>query len=208
MNLLQQLNQELADIVGRVRPTLVQVQDGGRGAGAGAVWHPDGLVVTNAHVVAASRKRGVQPLVALPDGRRLAAQLLAYDEERDIAALKISAHDLPTIELGDSRQLRPGDWVIAVGHPWGVVGAATAGSVITVGPSPELPYRGELIQVGLHMRPGHSGGALVDRLGRLVGINCMMAGPDVGLAVPTHVVTTFLRRALNKPNATPDAKHL
>lgn len=200
MNLLQQLNQELADIVGRVLPTLVQVQDGGRGAGAGAVWRHDGLVVTNAHVVAAGRRRGRAPIVSLQDGRQLEARVLAYDEERDIAALKIPAQGLPTLTLGDSRQLRPGDWVIAVGHPWGVFGAATAGAVITVGPAFELPYRGDLIQVGLHMRPGHSGGAMVDQQGRLVGINCMMAGPDVGLAVPTHVVTHYLRRALDKPS--------
>ena len=62
-----------------------------------------------------------------------------------------------------------------------------------MGPSPEVPYRGDLIQVGLHMRPGHSGGALVDGSGRLHGVNTMIAGPDVGLAVPVHEVAAFLK---------------
>ena len=65
-----------------------------------------------------------------------------------------------------------------------------------MGPPPEIPTRGELIQVGLHLRPGHSGGPLVDINGRLVGINTMIAGPDVGLAVPIHVVKAFLRHNL------------
>jgi S1-C subfamily serine protease len=78
-----------------------------------------------------------------------------------------------------------------------VTGAATAGVVIGVGLPPEMPsFRRELIQVSLHLRPGHSGGLLMDGYGRLVGINTMMAGPDVGLAVPVHVVKRFLRQTL------------
>ena len=65
-----------------------------------------------------------------------------------------------------------------------------------MGPSGEVPYRGDLIQVGLHMRPGHSGGALVDGTGRLHGVNTMIAGPDVGLAIPVHVVADFLKSRL------------
>ena len=105
--------------------------------------------------------------------------------------------DLPTVELGRSEQLQPGQWVLVLGHPWGVVGAVTAGVVIDVGVPPEMPFLGrELIQVGLHLRPGHSGGPLVDARGRLVGINTVMAGPDVGLALPVHLVKGFLRRSL------------
>ena len=79
----------------------------------------------------------------------------------------------------------------------GVSGAVTAGAVIDVGGSVEgsLPH-GELIQIGLHLRPGHSGGPLVDVQGRLVGINTMINGPDVGLAIPLHTVKDFLREAL------------
>ena len=79
--------------------------------------------------------------------------------------------DLPTIKIGNSQQVRPGQWVVALGHPWGVTGATTAGMVIGVGrPVENLPFDGDLIQVGLHLRPGHSGGPMVDSDGRLVGI--------------------------------------
>jgi S1-C subfamily serine protease len=71
----------------------------------------------------------------------------------------------------------------------------TVGSVIAVGAPPEMPqFRGELLQVGLHVRPGYSGGPLVDAHGHLVGLNMMMAGPDVGLAIPLPVIKAFLHR--------------
>lgn len=192
-NMLQQLNAEMASLVEDVRRSLVQIRNGRGGAGAGTIWHPEGLILTNAHVAG---RRSLQAV--LPDGRTFPARLLAHDATLDLAALRVDARDLPTIELGESRQLQPGHWVLALGHPWGVLGAATAGVVIGLGPSPEMtiPQR-ELIHVGLHLRPGHSGGPLVDVNGRLVGINTMMAGPDVGVAVPVHLVKGFLRRALN-----------
>jgi S1-C subfamily serine protease len=191
-NLLQQLNDELAGVAERARRALVNISNGRRGDGAGTIWHPDGLILTNAHVV-----RLHSPRVTLPDGRTLPARLLAHDSNLDLAALAVDAQGLPAIELGDSQQLQPGQWVLAMGHPWGVAGAATAGVVIGLGPSLEMAMPGrELIHVGLHLRPGHSGGPLVDIAGRLVGVNTMMAGPDVGLAVPVHVAKTFLRQAL------------
>lgn len=192
MNLIHDLNQEMAALVGRARESLVQIQNGRRGAGAGTVWHPAGLVLTNAHVIGRHRHNGLH--VTFADGRTLPASVLAADKNRDLAALSVDGADLPVVELGDSRQLRPGDWVLAVGHPWGVHGAVTAGTVIDTGPPPELRWSGgDLLQVSLHLRPGHSGGPLVDGTGRLVGINMMIAGPDVGLAIPVHTVKAFLR---------------
>jgi serine protease Do len=191
--LLQQLNLEMSTTVENIRRSLVKISNGRHGAGAGTLWHPDGLIITNAHVV----QRG--PInVILPDGRTLPARRLASDEARDVAALAIDATGLPTIELGNSKQLQPGDWVLALGHPWGVSGAVTAGMVIDVGQPLEISaFKREMIQIGLHLRPGHSGGPLVDADGRLVGINTMMAGPDVGLAVPVHVVKNFLHHHLD-----------
>jgi serine protease Do len=190
--MLHQLNLDMSGLVENVRRSLVQVSNGRRGTGAGTVWHPDGLILTNAHVVGRRNLR-----VTLPDGRTLPARLLAHDPALDVAALKVDATGLPTVELGKSKQLQPGQWVLALGHPWGVAGAVTAGVVIGVGLPLEMQLpRRELIQVSLHLRPGHSGGPLVDARGRLVGINTMMAGPDVGLAVPVHVVKGFLREAL------------
>jgi serine protease Do len=191
-DLLQHLNEDLSAVAEEARRSLVSISNGRRGAGAGTIWHPDGLILTNAHVVQLR-----SPKVTLPGGRIAPARLLAHDRELDLAALRVDAADLPTIELGESKQLQPGEWVLALGHPWGVAGAATAGVVIGMGPPPEMATPGrELLHVGLHLRPGHSGGPLVDTGGRLVGINTMMAGPDVGLAVPVHVVKAFLRQAL------------
>ena len=192
-NLWQQLNQDMSATVEKIRPSLVQIKNGRGGAGAGTIWHQDGLVITNAHVL----QQYPTPNVILPDGRTLPARVLAQDTKRDLAALAITANGLPTIELGNSNQLQPGQWVLAMGHPWGVLGAVSAGIIIDTGQPPEIPgYQGELIQVSLHLRPGHSGGPLVDTQGRLVGINTMIAGPEVGLAIPLHVVKNFLREKL------------
>jgi serine protease Do len=191
-HLLVTINNEMSAVIQRVQQTLVQVQNGRRGNGAGTIWHSDGLVLTNAHVV---QRR--QPQVTLWDGRSYPSQLLAYDEKRDLAALAIQAGDLPTVELGNAKTLRAGDWVIAAGHPWGITGAVSAGAVIALGVPLELPhYPGELIQVGLQLRPGHSGGPLVDGSGRLLGINTMIAGPQVGLVIPVHIVAAFLKENL------------
>jgi serine protease Do len=136
--------------------------------------------------------------VILPDDRELAARVLARDDRRDLAALVVDATDLPTVQLGDSKSLQPGQWVVAVGHPWGVQGAISAGIVIGLGPA--WPERQGAIQdyvlVSLHLRPGHSGGPLVDATGRLVGINTMINGPDIGVAVPVDEVKLFLRESL------------
>jgi len=133
----------------------------------------------------------------LPDGRRLPARLLAADPDRDLAALSVDATDLPTIEIGDSRQVRPGQWVMAVGHPWGIQGSVTSGVVIGSGDAlPEMRPGRDWIALSLHMRPGHSGGPLVDSQARLIGINTMITGPDVGFAIPVQTVKLFLKEAL------------
>lgn len=197
-DMLERLNADMARAVEQACRALVQIRNGRSGTGAGTIWHPDGLILTNAHVAG---RRGLQ--VTLPDGRSLPARVLAHDPDRDIAALDIEASDLPVIELGDSRRLRPGQWLLAVGHPWGVAGAATAGVVAGTGRNlPEMPLSGrDWIAVSLHLRPGHSGGPLVDARGCLVGINTMMAGPDLGLAVPVHEAKAFLKEALGPRRA-------
>lgn len=187
------INSETANVIDTALAGLVQVRNGRRGAGAGTIWHPEGLIVTNAHVA------GRGPLkVELTDGRVFEAEILTVDRELDLAALRIPGKDLPTIQLADSRTVRPGQWVIALGHPFGVTGAATGGIVIGMGREwPEMPVtKQDWIVVSLHMRPGHSGGPLVDVRGRLLGINTMINGPDVGFAIPAHVVVAFLKRRL------------
>jgi serine protease Do len=190
---LDRWNDDMAGVLDRVHRSLVRVQNGRAGAGAGTIWHQDGLILTNAHVV---KHRRLQ--VVLPNGKTLPARLLAHRADIDLAALGVDAHDLPAIELGDSRQLQPGQWVLALGYPWGIAESVTAGIVTGIGTHlPEMPLSDrEWIAVSLHLRPGYSGGPLLDARGRLVGIDTIMAGPDLGLAVPVHVVKAFLRQAV------------
>jgi serine protease Do len=214
---LQQLDSEMAALVERTRRSLVEISNpsarvptGRRGHGAGTIWHPDGLVMTNAHVVHVHA-----PQVTLADGRTLPARLLAHSPELDLAALRIDASGLPSVELGDSIRLRAGEWVMALGHPWGIAGAVSGGVVIGVGaewldlPRPQQGRMvshqgskgGEWLVASLQLRPGHSGGPMIDAHGRLVGINTMMAGPGVGVGVPVHVVKRFLQQTLQRVNA-------
>ena len=132
------------------------------------------------------------------DGRVLDAQLIARDEENDLAALAVEASDLPTIKIGSTRELHPGQWVMALGHPWGVANAATSGILIGVGDQlPELPTgRHQWVVADLHLRPGNSGGPLVDADGRMIGVNTLMTGPGVGVAVSVDVVKAFLQRTI------------
>jgi serine protease Do len=195
-NLLQQLNQEISTIVEKAGRSLVKIGDFRRGAGAGTILHADGLILTNAHVVRFNRAE-----VTLPDGHKLEAKVLAHDPGLDLAALSVSANDLPTLELGDSAALQPGQLVFALGHPWGVPGAVSAGPVINVGLPPENSRSSrEFVQAGLQLRPGHSGGPMINAQGQLIGINTMITGPEVGLAVPAHIIKGFLKRQLgSKP---------
>jgi len=189
------LQGDLAEVAASAQASMVQIRSGEDGAGTGTIGSADGVIVTNAHV---ARHRRLE--VVLRDGRRLEAHVEAFDPQLDLAALRIPAHDLPAIPIGSSGQLRPGELVLAVGHPWGVEGGATLGVVIGIGadlPENPQPWR-ELIAVSLHLRPGHSGGPLVDAHGNLVGINTMMAGPEVGLAVPVDAVMQFLKERVQR----------
>lgn len=190
--LLRELNAELAGVVDRVRASVVEVRDGQHGAGAGTIWHPDGLIVTNSHVA----RRGSAE-IRLTDGRTLRAQVIARDDARDLAALAldVAPGGLPVIEPGSGRALKPGQWVFAVGHPWGIHHAATGGVIIGRSDGiPDLPHtRNDWVVVDLQLRPGNSGGPLVDTLGRLVGVNTMMTGPNVGMAISVDAVRSFLR---------------
>ncbi len=195
---LSQLNLALSGMVDGVLRSVVQVRDSARGAGAGTIWHNDGLIITNAHVA-----RGGALQVALYDGRVLNATVIARDDKRDLAALSIEANDLPTIPLGNSAQLQAGQWVMALGHPWGVMNATTGGVVIGVGKNlPELPgMRQDWVVADLHLRPGNSGGPMVDVAGRLIGVNTLMTGPGVGVAVSVDAAKQFLRDVLGTPTA-------
>lgn len=199
-DVLTQFSTGIATVGERVLPAVVQIRNGRNGVGTGTIWRADGLIVTNAHVVSQRRVSASALTVQLADGREFTPRLLALDPTRDLAVLQIDAHHLPTLALGDSQQLKPGELVFAFGFPWGVAGGATSGVVIGVD-AQVGDFRdtaNEWVAASLHLRPGHSGGPMVDGAGRLIGINTLMNGPDVGVAVPVDVAKQFVKEALAK----------
>ena len=187
--LLELLNRDLAERVARVRGAVVQVlgAEAARSGGAG-VHLGSGLVVTCAHCV----RRDAPPVVRLADGRRLRPRRLAVDDALDLAALHVEAGALPALRLAE-RPARVGDAVVAVGHPWGSVGAASAGVVLSRGGYAHPAFDGrDWLVVDAHLRPGHSGGPLMDARGDVAGIAAVVAAPDLGGAVPAEAVRRFL----------------
>jgi serine protease Do len=168
----------------RALKSVVQVDDGGRGTGAGVAIDRRGLIVTNAHVV-----RGRRATATTNDGRRMDGKVVARDDALDLAAIQVESDDLHTLESGDSQSLRPGQLVLAIGHPLGVNDAVTVG-IVTRPPEPDDPR--ELIASNITLNRGNSGGPLLDASGKLIGINAMVAGPGLGLAVPAHIMRRFL----------------
>lgn len=199
--LLWTISSELADVSAGALRSLVRIRNGRQGVGSGMIWHADGLIVTNHHVIEGRRGRRASAddtlRVVLPDGRELPATVLARHPTYDLAALRVQASGLPAVALGDSQRLQAGQLVLALGFPWGVAGGATTG--VLIGAGAELPELGgdgrEWLAASLHLRPGHSGGPMLDSGGRLIGINTMMNGPDVGVAIPVHVAKAFLKHS-------------
>jgi serine protease Do len=138
-----------------------------RGEGSGFIISPDGLILTNAHVV----KGATKVTVKLTDRREYQAKVLGMDPKTDIAVVKIDAHDLPTVTFGDSTTLRPGDWVLAIGSPFGFENSVTAGIVSAKGRSLPDDSAVPFIQTDVAVNPGNSGGPLFNLQGQVVGIN-------------------------------------
>ena len=177
---------ELQALATRLCRATVQVRGQGPGGGSGVIWSPDGLIITNAHVA-----RGDRATVELSDGRTLDATVTAKDKGRDLAALTVDAADLPAAAIGDSDALRPGELVLAVGNPLGIVGALTTGIVHTVAPA-DGPRDQSWVQADVRLAPGNSGGPLTNARGEVVGINSMING-GLALAVPSNAVRRFLQ---------------
>jgi S1-C subfamily serine protease len=178
---------ETVALAAALRLSLVRVTDG-RGHGSGVIWDDEGLIVTSHHVVTHESAR-----VELADGRRLPAVVVGRDWRNDLAALRVAARDLPAAAIGDSRSLRVGELLLAVGHPFDVRGAVTLGIVSAAGSGTWMGRsRREVLQADVSLAPGSSGGPLADAAGRVVGIASMIAGPGIAIAVPSHVVRRFV----------------
>jgi serine protease Do len=173
------------EVAEQLRRSTVLIEAGDRASGSGVIWGGDGLIVTNAHVA-----RGSHARVQLWDGRELAAGITSRDPQLDLAALRISANDLPQISTADSSKLRPGELAIAIGNPLGFLGALTTGVIHAVGPLGGIGSR-TWVQANVRLAPGNSGGPLADACGRVIGINTMVAG-RLALAIPSNAVQQFL----------------
>jgi serine protease Do len=175
------------------RPSVVAVFGRKHGAGAGILWSADGLVVTNRHVV--SRRMG-SARILLADERQLEAELIATDDEVDLALLQVQAGDLPAARIGDSNKLRVGEMVFTLGHPWGQRNAASFGIVSQLGKAETRGERGSIpvIRTDARLAPGNSGGPLINASGEVVGINTMIIGGDQGIAIPSSVAIDFVKQ--------------
>ena len=136
------------------------------GEGSGFIIRPDGVILTNAHVVNGAS----EVTVRMTDRREYTAKVIGVDTRSDVAVIRINAHDLPTVKLGDSRNLRVGEWVLAIGAPFGFENSATAGIVSAKGRTLESGYV-PFIQTDVPINPGNSGGPLFNMRGEVVGIN-------------------------------------
>lgn len=164
----------VAAVVERVGPAVVSIQATNRegrglGRGSGVVIAADGLLLTNSHVLAgATRAR-----VGLPEGRVIAADVLGRDDDTDLAVLRAGESGLPAAQLGESKGLRPGQLVVAIGNPLGFESTATAGIISALGRSlggPGGRLIEDVIQTDASLNPGNSGGALASSAGEVVGI--------------------------------------
>ena len=202
----------LADTIERVVPSVVYVRTttvgGGNGEGSGVVVDRAGIIVTNNHVV----EGATTIAVSFNDGRHseaLSATVVGTAPERDLAVLRVEATDLVPIQIASSAALRLGDDVIAIGFPLGLGGPTVTRGIVsgldrTIEPENGTRLEG-LLQTDAAINPGNSGGALVDRLGRLVGINTAAAlggsAENIGFAIAIDGALPVLDEIRSEPQA-------
>ncbi|MBC5794061.1 trypsin-like peptidase domain-containing protein [Sphaerospermopsis sp. LEGE 00249] len=159
-----------------------------RGAGSGFIISADGRILTNAHVVEGADR----VTVTLKDGRTFQGKVVGKDELTDVAVVKIEANNLPTVTLGNSDQLQPGQWAIAIGNPLGLDNTVTTGIISATGRSSNqvgVPdKRVEFIQTDAAINPGNSGGPLLNARGEVIGMNTaiIQGAQGLGFSIPIN----------------------
>jgi len=174
-------------------PTQEYVQ---KGVGSGFVIDPSGIIVTNNHVV----KGATQLTVTLDDGRKFPGKVLGRDPGTDVAVVKIDGQNLPTLPLGESHNVRVGEWVVAIGSPLGLSKTVTAGIVSALNRDVSINERVSFLQTDAAINPGNSGGPLVNMAGQVIGINTAIAAQaqGIGFAIPSDTARSIVDQLRSK----------
>jgi S1-C subfamily serine protease len=171
-----------------------------QGTGSGFIINSDGLVITNAHVVKGADKVSV----TLKDNRVLVGKVMGIDTITDVAVIKINGSNLPTVKLGNSEQIKPGEWAIAIGNPLGLDNTVTAGIISATGRSSsqvgDPRKRVNYIQTDAAINPGNSGGPLLNATGQVIGMNTAILknAQGLGFAIPINQVQRIANQLVAK----------
>jgi len=206
-SLLDAYSEAVVGAVDAVAPAVVHVGVRGErrgrpaeGAGSGVIVSPDGLILTNNHVVAGAREMRL----TLADGRSFTGRMLGSDADTDLAVLRgETSEHLPSAVLANSKRVKPGQVAIAIGNPLGFQSSVSAGIVSAVGRSLRAENGrliGDVIQTDVGLNPGNSGGPLVNLKGQVIGVNTAIvaAGQGIGFAIPINMVKRVVDQLVDK----------